>query len=1234
MGFDLKTATPVIERNDGSIEPTESIDLSNAVAVVGSLPVDGSPVVSGQRTFSVSPSDDVQSLDRPDVQSLDAPAVTVEFLMGMPILGGFSPKQLDHGFDAIDLLTSKERSKAFKWLVLGMPTDMEGINKAENMSWAELAYESPIIDDVREAIGDAADFTFRGVTHLPPPFKIPEGITKETLKNLPIELTGTMTEFFSDPVALLTAQALGYGFKQVPRLLKILEYKNPALYQILTTEIFANKDSLKWAYDVLDLKPNATGTQINKTYRLKSLRTHTDRGGGLPEAQRVQVAYDVINKSRDTIFKQIVRMYKGTGLGKKLKSQRGSIGPVRGGKAPKTVSTALAKQAKGFDKVEEFVKGELGSSYADINQTSPDESVIVYRASEKGGKIKEGDFVTTNRQQASFFARDIVGQRGAKEAKIVSQKVNAGDIRLKKSQEAIGVNDAFIYRPQQQLTDIFNKAKQPVDADVDGSKERGFITSIKEELPNVKVAGQYIPRPTDELSKKARQLIKDDTVAAEKKAMTGTDDASIATGAELLRHYSSEADKLGGSAKDALYEKAAELGNSMAERLTELGRSVQAASILSWLTPEGQVRFAAKTIQRHNENVAKKRGGLFGLQKEIPELTPEQVKDIMTRMKDLQKMPEGQQKAIMFRELQNDITDLTPTPIMDKIVTIWKAGLLTGIRTSGVNIFSNISHLASETVKDIPATLVDMATSKFTGKRSVAFTARGVLKGLKEGADRGWQFLQTGYDERNVLSKYDYKRVNMGSGKVAKGIQAYEEAVFKILGAEDQPFYYGAKMRSLYEQAKVQAINKGLKGQKASDFIDNLVMNPTDEMALLSVEDAKIAVYQNETSLGNLAKGIQNLSPLAHFILPFGRTPSAVATQILNYSPAGIAKTVINNIGSGRFNQRDFSKGFGRGLTGTAILGIGAYLFNKGLINLDHPTTESERKLWELEGRKANTIKIGGKYRQVQSLGPFGNVLLVGGHFAKAYKDTGSVTGALVQGSFGAIKSFTEQTFLQSLNMVMSAVNDPERSAMRFINSFVASFVPTIVKDIAVATDPKLRVTNTTLARVISRVPVLRQILEPRVDVLGREITRAENFAETMLDFTRPSTMRNDPIVNELRRLKSEGNAIHTTKLGTRSGFASLTPQENTQLWKESGQNAYTKIVEFVTDDSYDIIPDDVKSKRINKFIDDSKNSARIAMAIQKTENLEDEELREKLSDMVEDGLLTRELFNKYLRMR
>ena len=785
-------------------------------------------------------------------------------------------------------------------------------------------------------------------------------------------------------------------------------------------------------------------------------------------------------------------------------------------------------------------------------------------------------------------------------------------------------------------------------------KTRGFVKSVQEELPQLKVSGQYIPRDTDTLSIKAVNLIKDNIQAAERMAAQGIDDNAVAVGAQLLKHYTNEAANAKSPAvQDALYEKAAELANSMAVRLTEAGRTVQAASILSRMTPEGQVRFAARTIQKYNAEVDRIKGGIGGLKKKIPELTPKQTQEIVTEMQRIQAMADGEEKAIAFRDLQNKISDLVPTPIWQKMVAVWKAGLLTGVKTSGVNIISNAVHGALETAKDVPAAAFDMVASLFTGKRTSGVDVTKMF--TKEGFKKGWRFLKTGYDERNVLTGLDYKRINMGSGKVAKGIQAYEEAIFKLMGAEDQPFYYAVKARSLGEQAQVGAINAGLKGKEAKTFAKNLFENPTEDMLILATSDAETAVFQNKTALGEVARYIKNMpstmpggpaiSTAAEIVAPFSKTPSAVAMQIINYSPVGAVRTIATSIGKGKFNQRAFSKQMGRATLGVLPLVVGAYLYREGMLNLDRPTSEAEQKLWEAEGRSPNTVKIGGKWRQIQVLGPAGPLFLIGGQFQKGFDKTGSVTGSaaeflertgsgLATAVTGGAKSFTEQTFLKGTNQLVSTISDPTRYGDSMAGSMISSVVPTIVADVAKATDPMVRRSESIWQRIEERIPGLRQTLQPRIGTFGEEAMRKENFFEVMADPTRPTTEIQDPIIGEIRRLVDNKEQISFSQVGDKKGYKVLTQEQNTELWQRAGQVAYDKITSLMQSNDYQNMTDQQRSKIINSFISKAKTVARVEKLIEITTGLQGEELVNKMRQAKRDGLMTQEVFNEFRKVR
>ena len=219
-------------------------------------------------------------------------------------------------------------------------------------------------------------------------------------------------------------------------------------------------------------------------------------------------------------------------------------------------------------------------------------------------------------------------------------------------------------------------------------------------------------------------------------------------------------------------------------------------------------------------------------------------------MERINQIADKTEKAMALQKLTDKIKSRIPSSMYDKIVTVWKAGLLTGLKTSGLNIASNTAHSILEVAKDIPATIVDKVASLFTGNRTLALTGKGSGKGLKDGIEKGWRYFKTGFDERDIATKLDYNKVNMGNSKFAKAIQSYEETVFKVLGTEDQPFYYTAKARSLASQAIAKAKNAGLKGTEAKAFVENLLSNPTDEMLKYATLDAETSVFQNKTTLG------------------------------------------------------------------------------------------------------------------------------------------------------------------------------------------------------------------------------------------------------------------------------------------------------------------------------------------------------------------------------------------------
>ena len=778
--------------------------------------------------------------------------------------------------------------------------------------------------------------------------------------------------------------------------------------------------------------------------------------------------------------------------------------------------------------------------------------------------------------------------------------------------------------------------------------ERRFVTRARALEPNMDefLSGELRPRSTEELAEQADALIEENVEEAISMAKTGTDDLAVAVASRLIdKNVNSAREATDQLAKTQAWEQAAEIANEAARNLTAHGRAVQAATLLGRTTPEGMVRFAARTIQNHNDMVRRAKtpgertlgdmlaGTRVGKRmKEVPELTAEQAESIADRMREIEGITDEIEKAMRHQELDDEIKALVPDSLYKKIITLWKAGLLTGLKTTGLNIASNTAHFASEIVKDVPASLVDRIASIFTGKRTLATTTKGMPGGLVEGARKGWRYWKTGFDERDIGAKLDYRKVNFGNSNFAKALQTYEETVFRTIGSQDQPFYYAMKARSISSQAIADAINKGLKGDAAKQHVEKILQQPTDDMLKYAVLDAETAVFQNRTTLGRLARQIQN-APGGEIVLPFGKTPSAVATQIINYSPVGLAKTIIENIAKGKFDQRLFSQGIGRGLTGTAPIAIGMALYQNDMLTLGFPSSQREREQWEFEGRTPNSIYVGGEWRNVAVLGPLGLLLVIGGHTQNGLDQTGSIIGGLAQSAAGFGNTLTEQSFLKGMNQAIEAIQDPERSFNGFASSLAGSIIPTISADISRSLDRYERRTSSPGERLRSRIPGVRQGLEPRVGSFGNQV-ETQDFWTVFMDPTRPGNAtaepEDEPLVRELRRLMDAGYPATPTSLGPRAGYESLTPEQNTYLQRVAGTVARKEMETLMRSRSYRQADDQERSDMINDKVREIRVEARARTVLNVTKGMSERELRDILLQMKDDGLLTKQVFKRY----
>jgi hypothetical protein len=495
-----------------------------------------------------------------------------------------------------------------------------------------------------------------------------------------------------------------------------------------------------------------------------------------------------------------------------------------------------------------------------------------------------------------------------------------------------------------------------------------------------------------------------------------------------------------------------------------------------------------------------------------------------------------------------------------------------------------------KTLSDAPAAALDTGFAAlgktkagkalgFTGERSKVFTMRGKASGAKEGLQKGIKSLKTGIDERNLeAAKFDTKRLVFSDSVAGKVAQKYTDSVYGLMGAADRPNYYSNLRNNLYDLAIVDAKNKGLKGAQREAHVQKFVKEPPMSALETANKAAETAIFANDTALSNIAAGVlkkaQDSGPVvgtaAKVALPFTKVPSAVATRLVDYSPVGAVKTVYEQIKNvkkgGHIDQRALSEGLAQAGVGTGTLFLGLKLKEAGLMTGSYPTDKKERELWKLEGKQPNSVKVGGKWLSFNYTSPAGQVLAIGGKMADARKNGGNVTDQAIAGLGAIPKTVTEQSFLQGVQGIQDAIADPEKQGKKFFKSQASSVVPTIVSDVAKATDPLQRQSNTVKEAIQAKIPGLNQGLLPKQDAFGAPVPRASSAVNTLVNPFRPMDVRPSNDLNgELRRLQDSNYGVMPDSTDKQFTFGSkdkgnletinLTPKQLFDKNSKVGQN-------------------------------------------------------------------------------
>lgn len=713
------------------------------------------------------------------------------------------------------------------------------------------------------------------------------------------------------------------------------------------------------------------------------------------------------------------------------------------------------------------------------------------------------------------------------------------------------------------------------------------------------ISGQHAVRPTEATFEKIGHDV--NAMPLDAAIQTAHDILSVPEGTitdaqGMFAQHAFERAQAEGRTHDAVA-----IHDTLSGHKTAQGQSIQATKLFYKLSPSGMLYKALNDL---------KKGGA--------EITPElndKLKGMTDKIKGLEK---GKERDLAVAEFRKEVASSLPQSTADNLISVWKAGLLSGSKTASGNLVSNGTFGALKQASTLPAVAADRTMSLITGKRSLTATGKGIASGTAEGVKSGVQTLKTGLDIRNIGDKYEqHTEINFKNPVLQNVLGKPSNFVFRSMQAADQPFYYAALKNSLYDQAKADGINLGLKGGALTKHMQELAANPTDTMANAAAREADKAVLGYDTVASKMINGAHQAIENAKFppavkkvgngilsvIAPFTKVPSAFLSRTVDFTPLGVGKEVFMQVAKKEFDQRALSQAIGEGATGTGIIALGVALAHSGQISGNYPKNDPKQaQRWKAEGIQPNSIKLGGKWYSLNYAGPLGLLLNAGNQYEQAkQKNTSnpltSAAGGLAQGLMG-------QSFLQGFSGISDAVNNPEQNAKSYLNSQISSVIPSWSNDLANLTDSNRRQTNTPLDAAKNRIPGARQTLPVAVDALGNDLKQPAGGFNAAYNPLKPSNNIDSPTYSELNRLaatdkQNEVFPVPAKTIGSGATLTKLTPAQQTQRQQMIGQEVQPLWNSIISSPGYSALDDAHKAAALQSALTDVQSATDRVLANQ-----------------------------------
>lgn len=603
-----------------------------------------------------------------------------------------------------------------------------------------------------------------------------------------------------------------------------------------------------------------------------------------------------------------------------------------------------------------------------------------------------------------------------------------------------------------------------------------------------------------------------------------------------------------------------------------------------------------------------------------------------------------EQRDAVLEEMKQDVGRQMKASGMDKFTALRYTDMLGNFRTNVRNFGGNLGMSGLRVVHNAIATGLERLagterTRSLVVSKEYMDVGRNDFEVNKREAMGEDKYKPTNAAQGFMRDAREYMRVFTSRG-LGTGLEAYHKGTQWLMNNNffgDEAFARHAYARALAGYLKAQGITAE---QFGSEEWKNEHTEAVDKARAFAVKEATEATFRDNTALaeamvnlrvagnGPMAKA---LNVMGDGLLPFRKTPANVLSRVMEYSPLGIGKTLLDAAMKGASNTAladregalgDFARSGGdisgadivnelaKGLTGTGLLVLGMLLRAGGYLR-GKEDDEKRAALEELDGHQDYSLELpDGTSLTVDWFTPASMTLFMGAELMDIINEEGTAVKGVVDALMSVADPMIEMSMLQGIDDTLDNIRYTEGSSVLTIAATLAlNYLFQATTNTLFGQLERTVTGESTMTYVDKESPISPWLQKeigkasrkapgdynqiPYIDEWGQVEETGDVMTRAVNNLFNPgyvSRVENDAVNKELRRLydkTGEGGVVpsRADKSFTVGGEQrNLTAEEYVQYATTLGQTRYRYVQEAINSSYYKSLSDNGKAEYIGKL--------------------------------------------------